>query len=77
VGPVGSAGEPQNQAAYHVFDAESVRVYVAQELWELACVSGGRLGVWMPGSGAAGFRFEGLDPKTADHRTWARSATIE
>jgi hypothetical protein len=66
VGPVGSAGEPEDRAGFEAFSAEGATVYLARELCDPIGQDGARLRVRMPGYGDAVFRFEsrGLDKET-------------
>lgn len=58
MGPVGSAGEPEDRAGFEAFSAEGATVYLAQELCDEFGGDGACLRVRMPGYGDAVFRFE-------------------
>ena len=58
MGPVGSAGEPEERAAYVAFAAEGVHIYLALEIWEQVIKDDSRLCVLMPGYRMASFFFE-------------------
>ena len=58
MGPVGSAGEPEERDIYLTFEAEGTTIYLARELWEQTAAEGELLRALMPGYGEASFRFE-------------------
>lgn len=68
MGPVGSAGEPEDREAYVDFSAGDVTVYLAREIWKQALEDGGRLSVLMPGYGKASFWFEGQRSSSLDNQ---------